>query len=192
MGATAYCLLLSAFSPSQEAGQKIPMVFGAGAVYNTGIVGFPLGILNRDSFDLDKFWLEASPVMLPARCHILCVDDHEDTSYMLTHLLEQSNYEVVTAGSIRDALRLIEEEKFDLYILDKRLPDGSGLDLCRRFTALTPHVPVIFYSGDAYELHRQEGLYAGAEAYVPKPEIDKLIEAVGHLLADKDCAAAAA
>ncbi len=109
---------------------------------------------------------------------------------MLTHLLGRSNYEVVTASSIHDALRLIEEEEFDLYILDKRLPDGSGLDLCKRFTEMTPHVPVIFYSGDAYELHRQEGLCAGADAYVSKPEIGKLIETVERLLADKECAAA--
>lgn len=108
---------------------------------------------------------------------------------MLTHLLGRSNYEVVTAASIHEALRLIESEEFDLYVLDKRLPDGSGLDLCRRFNVVTPHIPVIFYSGDAYELHRQEGLCAGAEAYVSKPEIDKLIETVEQLLAEKDCAA---
>lgn len=111
---------------------------------------------------------------------------------MLTNLLERSNYEVVTASSIREALWLIDREEFDLYILDKRLPDGSGLDLCKRFTEATPHVPVIFYSGDAYELHRQEGLCAGAEAYVSKPEIDKLIETVEQLLAERDCAAAVA
>jgi two-component system, OmpR family, response regulator RegX3 len=111
---------------------------------------------------------------------------------MLTHLLERSNYEVITAGSINDALRLIETEQFDLYILDKRLPDGSGLDLCRKFTEVTPHIPIIFYSGDAYALHRQEGLCAGAEAYVSKPEIDKLIKTVEQLLAEKDCAAAVA
>ena len=111
---------------------------------------------------------------------------------MLTNLLERSNYEVITAGSIHDALRLIEKKEFDLYILDKRLPDGSGLDLCRKFNDATPHVPVIFYSGDAYALHRQEGLCAGAEAYVSKPEINKLIETVEQLLAGKECTAAAA
>lgn len=109
---------------------------------------------------------------------------------MLTNLLEHSNYEVVIASSISSALRHIEREEFDLYILDKRLPDGSGLDLCKMFTEITPRVPVIFYSGDAYELHRQEGLCAGAEAYVSKPEIEKLIETVERLLAAKDCAAA--
>jgi CheY-like chemotaxis protein len=130
--------------------------------------------------------------MQPAKCRILCVDDHEDTSFMITHLLGGSNYEVVTASSISDALRLIEGQEFDLFILDKRMPDGSGLDLCQKLNMIRPNIPVILYSGDAYELHRQQGLCAGAEAYVSKPEIDKLIEAVQRLLAEKDCAAAVA
>ena len=128
--------------------------------------------------------------MQPAKCRILCVDDHEDTSYMLTHLLGQSDYEVVVANSINDALRLAKSEQFDLYVLDKRLPDGSGLDLCRKLNEAMPEIPVIFYSGDAYDLHRQEGLCAGADAYVPKPHIEELIKTVQQLLADKDCAAA--
>ena len=126
--------------------------------------------------------------MQPAKCRILCVDDHEDTSFMLTHLLGQSNFEVKTARSISDALALIEQDEFDLYVLDKRLPDGSGLELCAQLNEATPNVPVIFYSGDAYQLHREEGLCAGAEAYVVKPDIDGLIETVQALLADKECA----
>ena len=128
--------------------------------------------------------------MQPAKCRILYVDDHEDTSFMLTHLLGQSDYEVVTAPSISRALELVREERFDLYVLDKRLPDGSGLDLCRRLNELTPHVPVIFYSGDAYELHRQEGLDAGAEAYVTKPNVDKLIDKVHEILSEQECSTA--
>ena len=127
--------------------------------------------------------------MQPAKCRILCVDDHDDTSFMLTHLLGLSDYEVTTARGMGEALGLIERQEFDLYVLDKRLPDGSGLDLCRRLNAATPHVPVIFYTGDAYDLHREQGLCAGAEAYVPKPDIDELIETVQRLLSDKECAA---
>lgn len=108
---------------------------------------------------------------------------------MLTHLLGQSDYEVIVANSIDYALKVIRSEEFDLYVLDKRLPDGSGLDLCRQLNAATPGVPVIFYSGDAYDLHRQEGLCAGADAYVPKPHIEELIKTVQQLLAEKDCAA---
>ena len=128
--------------------------------------------------------------MQPAKCRILCVDDHEDTSFMLTHLLGLSNYEVTTARGMSEALDLIKTQEFDLYVLDKRLPDGSGLDLCRRLASVTPHVPIIFYTGDAYDLHREQGLCAGAEAYVPKPDIDGLTETVHRLLADKECAAA--
>jgi DNA-binding response OmpR family regulator len=128
--------------------------------------------------------------MPTAKCRILYVDDHEDTSFMLTYLLGQSDYEVVTASSMAGALNLIRDEKFDLYILDKRLPDGSGLDLCRRLNHATPDVPVIFYTGDAYALHREEGLCAGAEAYVAKPNIDELVATVNECLADTECAAA--
>ena len=124
------------------------------------------------------------------KCRILCVDDHEDTSLMLLHLLGQLNYEVTTTRSIAEALRQVEEEEFDLYVLDKRLPDGSGLQLCEKLCALTPRTPVIFYSGDAYALHRQAGLDAGAEAYIVKPQIDELIETVRHILNERECAAA--
>nr|MBA3257124.1 response regulator [Pyrinomonadaceae bacterium] len=65
--------------------------------------------------------------MSRAKCLILCVDDHEDTSEMLQQLLAQEDYEVVTAVTVEDALKLAKSEDFDLYVLDKRLPDGSGL-----------------------------------------------------------------
>jgi len=128
--------------------------------------------------------------MSSVKCRILYVDDHEDTSFMLTHLLGQSDYEVVTAPSMNSALELIKEEKFDLYLLDKRLPDGSGLELCRRLNEATPGVPIIFYSGDAYELHRQQGLAAGADAYVIKPDIEGLINKVQEILSEQECSAA--
>jgi DNA-binding response OmpR family regulator len=130
--------------------------------------------------------------MQPSRCRILYVDDHEDTAFMLTHLLGQSNYEVETVSSMSEALEIIKRKKFDLYLLDKRLPDGSGLDLCRRLNEATPKVPIIFYSGDAYQLHRQEGLDAGADAYVTKPNIDELIDKVHQMLANAECSTAAA
>lgn len=78
---------------------------------------------------------------------------------------------------------------FDLYVLDKRLPDGTGLELCKALNLLTPNVPCIFYSGDAYEIHRYEAMAAGAAAYVPKPDIDQLIDTVHKLLSEQECAA---
>jgi DNA-binding response OmpR family regulator len=128
--------------------------------------------------------------MSRAKCRILCVDDHEDTSEMLKLLLAQEDYEVVTAISIEEGLRLATTEDFDLYVLDKRLPDGSGIELCERLSAATPEIPCLFYSGDAYEVQKREAIAAGADCYVAKPDIEGLIEGVRKLLAQRECAAA--
>jgi DNA-binding response OmpR family regulator len=128
--------------------------------------------------------------MPQAKCRILCIDDHEDTSEMLKLLLAQEDYEVMTAMSVREAVLLAQTHDFDLYVFDKHLPDGSGLELCATLNELSPDVPCIFYTGDAYDIHRVEALAAGADAYVAKPDIDGLIENVQKLLADRECAAA--
>ncbi len=123
-----------------------------------------------------------------AKCRVLCVDDHHDTSEMLELLLSREDYDVQTAGTMEDACKLAAAKEFDLFVLDRRLPDASGLELCERLQQLSPGVPCIFYSGDAYELHRREAIAAGAAAYVAKPDIDGLIDAVQKLLAESQCA----
>lgn len=121
---------------------------------------------------------------MPAhRRRILCVDDNEDNSSMLTVLLGFSSYDAVAANSVEEALQMARNERFDLFILDKRFPDGTGFVLCQEIRQLHPDTPVIFYSGDAYSSDRMEGLSAGAQDYVAKPDIDKLLDAVNHFLA---------
>ena len=128
--------------------------------------------------------------MSDSRCRVLCVDDHHDTSEMLQLLLAEENYEVHTAATLEEACEMAENKQFDLYVLDKRLPDGTGLELCEKLAVLTPGVPCIFYTGDAYEIHRREAMAAGAAAYVAKPNIEGLIAAVHELLANSECATA--
>ncbi|HJP93835.1 MAG TPA: response regulator [Pyrinomonadaceae bacterium] len=124
------------------------------------------------------------------KCRVLCVDDHHDTSEMLQMLLSEENYEVHTAASVEEACSRATKTSYDLYVLDKRLPDGTGLLLCQKLQELTPTVPCIFYTGDAYEIHRREAIEAGAAAFVAKPDIEGLINAVHQLLANSECAAA--
>jgi two-component system response regulator PilR (NtrC family) len=123
-----------------------------------------------------------------SKCRVLCVDDHHDTSEMLELLLSKENYEVETAATMEEACRLAGQKQFDLYVLDRRLPDANGIDLCATLNLITPDIPCIFYTGDAYEVHRQEAMAAGAAAYVAKPDIDALIDAVQQLLANSECA----
>ena len=128
--------------------------------------------------------------MSTTKCRILYVDDHDDSGEMLKLLLAPMDYEVVTAGTLDEALELARTQQFDLYVLDKRLPDGSGIELCRQLTKMSPTVPCIFYTGDAYEVHRREAEEAGAIAYVPKPDVDALLETVQKFLSESECAAA--
>ena len=128
--------------------------------------------------------------MTKTRCRILYVDDHEDSAEMLKLMLSAEDYEVQIAQSLEEAFAKAQTQKFDLYVLDKRLPDGSGTDLCRMLNDIAPGVPCIFYSGDSYEMHRQEAFAAGARAYVPKPDVDELIQTVHRLMSERECAAA--
>ena len=128
--------------------------------------------------------------MSEVKCRILYVDDHEDSSEMFRLLLSDSEYEVHTARTVKEAMQLARTHEFDLYVLDKRLPDGSGMELCGLLNQLSPGVPCIFYTGDAYEINRQEAMAAGADAYIPKPDVEALIDAVYKLLSQRECATA--
>jgi DNA-binding response OmpR family regulator len=123
-------------------------------------------------------------------CRVLCVDDHRDTSDMLQMLLSEEDYEVHTAATMEEACHMAMKSGYDLYVLDKRLPDGTGIQLCETLQKMTPDVPCIFYTGDAYEIHRREALEAGAAAFVAKPDIEGLINAVHGLLSQRECATA--
>ena len=128
--------------------------------------------------------------MIRPKCRVLCVDDHRDTSEMLQLLLSEEDYQVHTAATMQEACNMAMAHQYDLYVLDKRLPDGTGMQLCETLLKLTPTVPCIFYTGDAYEMHRREAFQAGAAAFVAKPDIEGLITAVHQLLSARECAAA--
>ena len=128
--------------------------------------------------------------MPQAKCRVLIIDDHDDTAEMLKILLGEEDYEVTTTATMQQALSLVASREFDLYVLDKRLPDGNGVELGAKLNQITPGVPCIFYTGDAYAIHRVEAIAAGADAYVAKPDVEGLIENINKLLAKAECASA--
>jgi len=128
--------------------------------------------------------------MAQVKCRVLIIDDHDDTAEMLKILLAEEDYEVTTTATMQEALSLVANREFDLYVLDKRLPDGSGVELCAKLNQITPTVPCIFYTGDAYAIHRVEAMAAGADAYVAKPDVEGLIENINKLLTKAECASA--
>lgn len=111
----------------------------------------------------------ATAPMSQARKRILYIEDHEDSREMLIALLGMAGYEVATAPTVTDGLCLAMQERFDLYVLDSRFKDGTGIDLCRQLRALHPDAPIIFYSSLAFEHDVEAGMAAGAQDYLIKP-----------------------
>lgn len=103
--------------------------------------------------------------------HILCVDDDKDSCELITFMLKSANadFEVSAVDSATEAVNLISEKSFDLYILDYRLPGMSGIELCRLIRKNDNETPIIFFSAMAFEKDRREALEAGANAYLVKP-----------------------
>ena len=113
---------------------------------------------------------------------VLYIEDHEDTRELVTLVLEQKSFEVVTGATIASGVALAESQKFDLYLLDSWLPDGSGLDLCKQIRQFDTATPILFYSAAAYEIDRDQALKSGAQAYLVKPthpqELCRLVESL--------------
>ena len=119
---------------------------------------------------------------------ILCVEDHVDTCELISTLLEQCGYEVASEHTFAGGLALARGQRPDLYLLDNRLPDGSGIDLCRQIRAFDPFTPVIFHSADAWASDREAALDAGAQEYITKPiSLEDLDKAIARLLNEEEC-----
>jgi DNA-binding NarL/FixJ family response regulator len=100
---------------------------------------------------------------------LLLVDDHEIVRRGLRELLEaQSDLEVVAeAGSLEDAL-LIDLDELDVAVLDVRLPDGSGVDLCRLLREQRPDLACLMLTSFADNDALNASVLAGARGYVLK------------------------
>jgi PAS domain S-box-containing protein len=114
---------------------------------------------------------------------ILLVEDHSDTALMMRLLLENSGYEVETAGDLKQALNAASSMEFDLIISDLGLPDGSGLDLIRELRRRGSTLKAIALSGYGREEDIKRSESAGFNAHLTKPvAVDALVQMVESIL----------
>lgn len=102
---------------------------------------------------------------------ILIVEDDLDLAEMLDAYFRVQDYDVLTAAWGEDALRISNEEMLDLIVLDIRLPDMSGYDVCRqlRTQRRTADVPIIFLTEKRDRVDKLQGLELGVVDYITKP-----------------------
>ncbi len=101
---------------------------------------------------------------------ILIVEDESAVAGAISRALK-SSYNVTTAGTVKEALSFIEQQKCDLVLLDVILPDMSGYWLCQRIKSdlFLRHIPVIFLTGLDGQESIVNGLKMGADDYIEKP-----------------------
>src|SRR5215217_6607597 len=100
--------------------------------------------------------------------NIILVEDEVNVSHMLSRHLEKGGYTVRVAGSLEAARELVREP-WDLVILDRTLPDGDGIDLCRDLRAADPHAYIVMLTANDSDAAKLEGFACGADDYITKP-----------------------
>jgi len=120
-----------------------------------------------------------------ARKRILIVEDEEALARFLQLELESQGFEVRTAERGAPALRDAADHRPDLAILDLRLPDMSGYDVCRELRRLCSPwpIPIVMFTAMGRPIDRLRGFSSGADVYLTKPcDLAELGRTVSGLL----------
>ena len=119
---------------------------------------------------------------MSAEC-ILIVEDERAVARSLEYGLSKEGYQTLRAESVQSALDLARTRNPHLILLDIRLPDGSGFDVCRQLRAEGKRQPILILTARDEALDKVLGLELGADDYVVKPyQLRELIARVRALL----------
>src|SRR5580698_1680031 len=100
--------------------------------------------------------------------NILVVDDDAEIRALLSEYLTREGFRVTTVADGHGMDEALEDQRFDLVVLDLMLPGEDGVSLCRRLRA-DSILPVIMFTARGAETDRITGLEIGADDYLPKP-----------------------
>ncbi len=115
---------------------------------------------------------------------VLVVDDSRTKRYLLVNWLTRAGFTVLEAETGGEALSRVGVDPIDLVVLDVRLPDLSGFEVCERIKSAHPALPVIHVSAHAIDTNnRTQGLTRGADAYLAEPiEPEELVATAQSVL----------
>ncbi|MBQ3885647.1 MAG: response regulator transcription factor [Ruminococcus sp.] len=100
--------------------------------------------------------------------NILLVEDDKSIVVNLTEFLSKEGFSVKNANGQNKALEMIENEHFDLVLLDVSLAEGNGFAVCSAIKS-DHDIPVIFLTASSDEFSTVTGFELGADDYIPKP-----------------------
>jgi len=116
---------------------------------------------------------------------ILCIESYLESCELVSQLLfiEKHNFDFTVTHSPNRALALLGKEPFDLYIVKSRLPEMTGVELCRRIRKTDAETPILFLTGKNRASESRVALAAGVSEYLILPvSLSKLTARVKQLL----------
>jgi DNA-binding response OmpR family regulator len=100
---------------------------------------------------------------------ILFVNNDPNISELITLVFKESGYETVIARSISTGMKIVNEEHFEMFIIDRLFKDGTGLDLCRAIRLVDEQTPILFYLADSHAFELKKAMQAGAQGCFVNP-----------------------
>ena len=114
---------------------------------------------------------------------ILVVDDEQNFLELMMRILSKRGFAVKTAANGDEALKLLEQQSFDLALLDIKMGPMNGIQLLEKIKEREPLVKAIMMTAYPTNETRAQAMDLGASAYLTKPvELNALIEAMNSLL----------
>ncbi|MDQ0162893.1 sigma-54-dependent transcriptional regulator [Aeribacillus alveayuensis] len=120
--------------------------------------------------------------------NILIIDDEKEVGNFFRHLLEEKGYTVKVGLNGEDFKKFIQQDLFDLALIDVKLPDTNGLELLKQLKATHPLCKVVIMTGYSTVKTAVEAIKNGASDYIEKPfdDITQLEQTLENLLSDEE------
>ncbi|HTK81161.1 MAG TPA: response regulator [Bacteroidota bacterium] len=119
-----------------------------------------------------------------AKARILVVDDEDDLRMLLEHVVTSAGYAVTTAEDGQDAIAKIQNNTFDLALLDIQMPNASGIEVLKFIRTNAPATKAIMLTGYADLNYAMEARQFGAKDFISKPyKLEDIIRTIENVLA---------
>lgn len=127
--------------------------------------------------------LEYKHMVRSSTCSVLVVDDNAEQVNILKKILTREGYEVSSATSGADALKIVEDEPIDVLITDMSMPEMDGITLLKKAKAVKKNLPIIIITAFGEWGPYAEALREGAADFLSKPfKVDEILKVLRRVV----------
>jgi DNA-binding NtrC family response regulator len=132
------------------------------------------------AISIERIGLALSLLFLKITMKVLIIELEKTLQQSLSNFMERNDFDVVVGHSVQEGMSLFNKSAFDMVICGDRLPDGSGLEMLKKWMTQNPKLISILMTVRKDDLLEQEATKAGIKGYLEKPfDLKRLEEVMG-------------